>query len=253
VKLGWLALLAATSLVGRVARSTAETASPERLRGLDPTDLSHTYAIGAFTPEYEPPAAGTYSLPIIRTVGDHPVLDVDGRSTSLYALQGERTALVAFVYTTCAEVAGCPLSQAVMQRVDRVLAEDAELARQVVLITVSFDPERDTPARMKSVRGFYEPRTDWWFVTTRDPAELDPILADFDQPIAKLRFEDGHWSGIFRHVLKVFLVDRQHHVRNIYSAGFLNPSLVLNDLRTIVMGENGWQASSSRTAGPPSR
>ena len=38
-------------------------------------------------------------------------------------------------------------------------------------------------------------------------------------------------------MLKVFLLDRGNHVRNIYSVGFLNPELVLNDLRTLVMEE----------------
>jgi hypothetical protein len=41
------------------------------------------------------------------------------------------------------------------------------------------------------------------------------------------------WSGLYRHVLKVFLVDGKHRVRAIYSTGFLNQVLVLNDLRTL--------------------
>ena len=63
---------------------------------------------------------------------------------------------------------------------------------------------------------------------------LDPLLLDFDQPVAKLRFEDGTWTGLYRHVLKVFLLDGQNRVRNVYSTGFLNPPLVLNDVRTLL-------------------
>ena len=44
---------------------------------------------------------------------------------------------------------------------------------------------------------------------------------------------DGTWSGTFRHVLKVFLLDQRNHVRNVYSVGLLDPQLVLNDLRTL--------------------
>jgi cytochrome c peroxidase len=168
-------------------------------------------------------------------VADHSVLDADGQATSLFALKKDRLAVVAFVYTTCAEAVGCPFSQAVLQRIDRALAADSELARATRLITISFDPERDTPTRMQTVRGFYEPQTDWRFVTTRNDADLQPLLADFGQPVAKLRYSDGQWSGLFRHVLKVFLLDANNHVRNIYSVGFLNPQLVLNDLRTVLM------------------
>ena len=175
-------------------------------------------------------------MPIIQPVRDHPLLDADGQATSLFALKRDRMAVVAFIYTACSEAAGCPLRpQAVLQRIDRDVAANPELARRVQLITISFDPERDTPARMKRVSGFYQPQTDWRFVTTRNDAELQPLFADFGQPVAKLRFADGQWSGLFRHVLKVFLLDATNHVRNIYSVGFLNPQVVVNDLRTVLM------------------
>lgn len=86
---------------------------------------------------------------------------------------------------------------------------------------------------MAAQRTLHDPRADWRFFTTLGGAELDRLLADFDQPVAKLRYEDGVWSGLYRHVLKVFLVDAKHRVRAIYSTGFLNQALVLNDLRTL--------------------
>jgi len=36
-------------------------------------------------------------------------------------------------------------------------------------------------------------------------------------------------------MLKVFLLDRQGQVREIYSAAFLHPEVILNDLRTLAM------------------
>ena len=39
-----------------------------------------------------------------------------------------------------------------------------------------------------------------------------------------------------RHVLKVFLVDDERRVRNVYSTGLMDLRLVVNDLRT-VLGE----------------
>lgn len=228
------ALLELAGLRGR-ALASDPIAPADRLRGVNAADLSYTYGVGSFTPEYTAPAPGSYTLPIIKSVSDHPLLDADGQATSLFALKRERIAVVAFIYTTCTEAAGCPLSQAVMQRIDRTLANDPDLGHQVRLISVSFDRERDTPARMKTVSGFYQPQTDWRFATTRNDAELQPLLADFGQSIAKLRFADGQWSGLFRHVLKVYLLDASNNVRNIYSVGFLNPQLVLNDLRTLLV------------------
>ncbi len=198
-----------------------------------PGDASYTYTVGPFVAEYEPPPPGSYPLPVIDRVDDHPLLDSSGAATSLAALKGPRLAVVAFVYTTCAEAAGCPLAEAIMQRLDRRHAEDPALAGRVRLLTISFDPERDTPQRMATTRDAFDPKTDWAFLTTTDAAQLTPVLADFGQPIAKLYYEDGTWTGLFRHVLKVFLLDEQNRVRNIYSTGLMSPDLVMNDLRTL--------------------
>jgi cytochrome c peroxidase len=228
------ALLAATSLL--LAGSVA-AAEPEARPPLGHDDLAYTFGVGPFTPAFEPPAPGTYELPPIDTVQDHAVLDADGDETTLGALVGDRLAVVSFVYGSCADATGCPLSTGALHRLDRLLAQDAALARDVALVTVSFDPARDTPARMAEMRRLHAPETDWQFVTTRDQTMLRPLLDDFGQPIAELRHADGTPTGVFRHVLKVFLVDRARRVRNVYSVGFLHPQLVLNDLRTLEMAE----------------
>jgi WD40 repeat protein len=97
------------------------------------------------------------------------------------------------------------------------------------------------PAHPKQVgaevigKHLHRPRTDWAFATAPDEARLAPLLADFGQTVAPLRFDDGRRTGLYRHVLKVFLVDRQHRVRNVYSTGFLDPELILNDVRTVLL------------------
>jgi cytochrome c peroxidase len=230
-----LAAIVLGLLVGAAVAAEDEAPHPERLRGVDRAQLSYTFGAAGFTPEYVPPRPGSYTLPVIDTVTDHPVVDADGHATTLLALKRGRLAVVAFVYTTCVEATGCPFSLAVLHRLDRALAADPALARRVTLIAASFDPERDTPARMAAIRRFHAPRAEWRFVTTRSEEELDPLLADFGQPVAKLRYPDGAWSGLYRHVLKVFLLDTEDRVRNVYSVGLLNPELVLNDLRTLLL------------------
>lgn len=222
------------ALVAGTARAHAH--QPE---AVEPGAADPTYIVGVFHPEFTPPPPGTYRLPVIDTVSDHPVLGSDGRVTTLFALKRGRAAVVAFVYTTCAEAAGCPVSMAVLTRLDRLLAADPALAAAATLVTVSFDPARDDPARMAEVRALQAPRSDWHFVTTHDEAELGPLLDDFGQPVARLRYPDGRATGLFRHVLKVFLLDAENRVRNVYSAGFLSAELVLNDVRTVLMQPAG--------------
>ena len=193
----------------------------------------------ALQPQFIPPPPGTYQLPPIDTVTDHVLLDSTGQQVRLFELATDKISVVSFMYTSCSEVGGCPLAAAVLQRVDRMLSKRPDLRDRVSLLSVSFDPERDTPDRLAEVRTALQPQTQWHFLTGTTPADMQPILTDFNQSVAKLRHSDGSWSGLFRHVLKVFLVDAKHQVRNIYSLGFFNPQLVLNDIETLLIENQG--------------
>ena len=201
---------------------------------MTPTLVALLAAASAVAREYPLPSVGSYELPPIQTVANHALLDEDGRETTLFDVVGARVVVVAFIYTTCAESTGCPMSTAVLHRIDRIVADDPALRDRVALLSVSFDPERDTPERMRTERALHAPRGTWRFLTSRDARMLEPLLADFGQRVDKLRRADGSWSGLFRHVLKVFLVDDARRVRNIYSVGFLDAELVVNDMRTVL-------------------
>jgi cytochrome c peroxidase len=189
----------------------------------------------ALQPQFTPPPPGTYALPAIDTITDHTLLDIGGGKVHLRDLTRGKVAVISFMYTSCADVGGCPLAAAVLQQVDHRLNDRPEVAKRVTLLSISFDPERDTPAHLAKIRDILNPRTNWQFLTTATPVDLSPILSDFNQPVAKLWQENGDWSGLFRHILKVYLLDTNQNVRNIYSTGFLNAQLVINDIETILL------------------
>jgi hypothetical protein len=43
-------------------------------------------------------------------------------------------------------------------------------------------------------------------------------------------------------VLKVFVLDEQNRIRNIYSTGLMNPELVMNDVRTLASARDAAHA-----------
>lgn len=193
-------------------------------------------AQSALQPEFTPPSPGTYTLPTIDTISNHPLLNSAGEQVDLFNLMAGKIAIVSFMYTSCADVGGCPLAAAVLQQVDRLLQKRPGLAKHVTLLSVTFDIERDHPTRLADIRTRINPHTSWHFLTTANSRDLQSVLADFNQPVAKLWHEDGSWSGLFRHVLKVYLIDARHQVRNIYSTGLFSAQLVVNDIETVLMG-----------------
>lgn len=183
-------------------------------------------------PLFEPPAPGSYELPPIGRVGEHAMLDDQGATTRLPGLATGQVAVVAFVYASCGH--SCPAALATLQRLDRDLAARDDLAGRARLTTVSFDPERDSPARMRTLRESFAPRSDWRFLTASGPAMLEPVLADYGQRVTRLVDTEGADTGVLQHVLKVFLLDDRRRIRNVYSAGLMDPRLVLNDIETVL-------------------
>lgn len=183
---------------------------------------------------YAPPAPGTYELPVIDRISEHWLLDSQGERAPLLGLEPGQVALVSPIYGSCGDARGCPLALAVLQRVDRALAEDSSLALHTRLVTFSFDPGRDHPAQMRELREHMSPRTDWRFLTASSLDAIQPVLADLGQDVTPLIDQQGEPTGWLRHVMKVFLVDHTGAVRNVYSAGLFDDELVLNDLRTLV-------------------
>jgi cytochrome c peroxidase len=125
-----------------------------------------------------------------------------------------------------------------MKQVQARLVEDEQLREQVRLISLSFDPELDTPQAMTQYAHHFKRKDfDWRFLTTDSEADLQPILQGFGQFRDKFYNEDGSYAGSMSHILRVYLIDRQKRIRNIYSAGFLHADTAINDLRTLLLEE----------------
>ncbi len=180
---------------------------------------------------FEAPAPGSYQLPPIDRVGQHSLLGTRGLAEPLLALKDGELALISFVYLNCGEA--CPLATAMLHRLDGELAKDAALSKRVELVTVSFDPQRDTPEKMRELRARLGPKGRWRFLTAPNDAALRPVLADFGQDSVWIPGEANAPDSL-RHVLKVFVVDAGGAVRQIYSTGYLDSRLVIADLRTLL-------------------
>src|SRR6202047_4723539 len=84
-------------------------------------------------------STANYSVPPIKLVRD------DGKSVSLAdELNDGRPVVLNFIYTTCAGI--CPLASHIFSQLQYKLGADRD---GVHLVSISIDPEEDTPARMR--------------------------------------------------------------------------------------------------------
>jgi cytochrome c peroxidase len=184
---------------------------------------------------FELPAPGSYALPPLGQAAAGQVLDSDGKALNLHQLYGDKLVLLSFIYATCSDVNGCPLATAVLRKVQQRLAKEPELARQLRLITLSFNPEHDTPEMMAKYGKSFGEEVEWRFLTTASERDIQPILAAYDQSARKDYDADGRFTGTFSHILRVYLIDRERCIRNIYTVSFLHPETLVNDIRTLLL------------------
>lgn len=190
--------------------------------------------------DYDAPVPGSYALPVVKPAADGEVLDSKGRALRLQELTRGRVTVMSFIYTRCAAAQACPMATGVLMQLHQLSAEDARLAREMRLVSMSFDPENDTPARMAAYSALAEgrqPASEWRFVTTASPEKLNPILDAYGQAVDRKRNPKDP-TGPLNHTLRVFLIDEECNIRNIYSSATLDVRLVLADVRTLLLEQS---------------
>lgn len=182
---------------------------------------------------YQLAAPGSYRLPVIKDATGGIVIDQTGARHEMRDLLAGHLTLLAFIYTRCGDI--CPLAtMRLAQLRDLAGSTGGEKLR---LITMSFDPDHDTPERMAE---FAKPwlddddrkHTPWLFLTAPGRESIEPLLAGYSQPLPPTTGKNGAFQPI-SHLMRVFLIDEKARIRNIYSPDFLDPRLLLNDLLTL--------------------
>jgi cytochrome oxidase Cu insertion factor (SCO1/SenC/PrrC family) len=180
------------------------------------------------------PEPGSYRLPPIRSAAGGTVLTAEGVKTDLAALFPSRITVFSFIYTRCADI--CPIATMQLAQLRELAAGYPELGNKVRLVSMSFDPDHDTPHVMAEYGALWrdadDGRFEWLFLTAASQAVLRPILTAYDQAVAADPDPKNPTGGL-NHILRVFLVDENGLVRNIYSMDFLDPALVVTDILTV--------------------
>src|SRR5690348_12687790 len=74
--------------------------------------------------DYDPPAAGSYSLPVIKPAADGALLDSNSKSVRLRDLTRGRITVVSFIYTRCAAPKACPYATGVLSQIHDLSVDD---------------------------------------------------------------------------------------------------------------------------------
>lgn len=186
------------------------------------------------------PAPGTYVLNHIQRVPFAIVLENNRLPRRLKTYTTGKISLLSFFYSHCTDALGCPAAWSAFESVRDSLKDHPALRGKVRLVFVSLDPERDSPAMLRSFARTYAPDAavaPWHFLTTYSYAFLTPLLRDMGADVALDRAASTEDAPVLNHLLKVFLIDKEGWVREIYSVATLDPVAILGDIETLLVEE----------------
>jgi protein SCO1/2 len=151
--------------------------------------------------------------------------DQDGRALSLAELRG-RFVLVDFVYTHCP--GPCPILTGVHAEVQRRLPP--ELRERTRFVSISLDPARDTPERLRDYARARGADLATWSFATGTPEAVDAVLAKYG--VGRTPGRDGEID----HLVVTFLVDPEGRIARRW-VGLDHPAEeILADLERLASG-----------------
>jgi protein SCO1/2 len=144
-------------------------------------------------------------LPTIGAAPDFALTSQDGKQVTLESLRGKVVA-VSFIYTWCPDV--CPMLTDKMARVQDALG--ADFGTKVAFVSITVDPERDTPKVLKDYATAFDANFAGWSFLTGDPAAVREVERGYG--VVVLPAADGQVD----HNLLTTLIDRHGLMRVQY-------------------------------------
>lgn len=177
------------------------------------------------------PARREEPLPVISQLPDFHLTEASGRPVSRADLVG-RPWVADLVFTTCADI--CPTMTQEMAR----LQKQTQDVSSVHLVSISVDPEHDTPAKLGEYAARFGADRSRWLFLTGDNAEIRKLANDG----LRLSVVDGDRAQGDQPVVhspRFALIDSQAQVRGSYDVRDPEAMLRLRgDLRRLVEEES---------------
>ena len=172
--------------------------------------------------------SGFELIPTGAPVPNQTFVNQDGQSVTLDSLRGSAV-VVTFIYTSCPLPEFCPLMDRNFAKVQAKLKEQNNLLK-AHLLSVSFDPQIDTPPVLKKHADSLGADPRLWSFVTGDRDEIDKWASGFGVSISRATNDPRDIT----HNLRTALLDRQGNLVQVYKGNEWTPEQILADIRVMV-------------------
>lgn len=167
---------------------------------------------------------------------EYLLVDQDSSDVKFPEMYSGKIMLVGYVYTHCPDI--CPLITYNMRDIQRALPDEEEF----MLVSLSFDPERDSPEILYEYAQNYRLDQSNWRFLTGNKNIVFSLLETLNISTVKTptRFrEDGSPVYFIDHSDRVTLVDGDGNIRRNYNGSEMNTDEVITDIQSLLDEQKG--------------
>jgi protein SCO1/2 len=161
------------------------------------------------------------------TIPDGAFVNQNGRKQTLKDFRGS-TVVLTFIYTRCPLPTFCPMMDRHFATIQERLKADATL-KHVHLVTVSFDPARDTPAVLRAHAKELDADLGRWTFLTGDVKAIDDFAGKFGVYVVRNPNDERDIT----HNLRTAIIGPDGTVKKIYTGNEWTPDDILMDLKPV--------------------
>ncbi|MGA9408015.1 MAG: SCO family protein [Bacteroidota bacterium] len=178
--------------------------------------------------EFKSPAKS--SLPSLSVVPDFTLTERSGAKVPLSDLKG-KTWIADFIFTNCG--GSCPVMSSTMAN----FQEQLKNVNNVLLVSFTVDPERDTPQVLRDYADLYKASASRWLFLTGEKDKIDYLTRKgFHLALAA---DSGSTVEPIIHSTMFVLVDRQGIIRGYYDSSDEKAlGQIITDARTLAAEKN---------------
>jgi protein SCO1 len=165
---------------------------------------------------------------------DYTFTNSFGKRVSFSQFPGHAIAFT-FIFTRCPFPTFCPRMNSNFAETHQILKTDANAPTNWHLFSISFDPDYDTPERLKAYSSIHKPDPEKWDWVTGAMIDIDAITEQVGLTFA---FE----NNTINHNLRTVLVDRNGIIRQILIGNEWKPEDLAKEIVEAAKGETSGKA-----------